>query len=241
MVGNIKLNSFQLGRGSQADRLFLNDLMHSATYCKKGKHVARELAKHRLPIHQFMSYNRLAGYEPCRRDDIESIILLLVYFISGKLPWTKSFQRFHQQERMFDGDEATDLKDASMSKEETKEDTLKFHKKLQAVEETFAEKLKCISQYEETSVDEICEGVGGEFKAMLRRCREWEFEDKPDYNYLSRNLKRVMARGQVEEDGVYDWTGLKGGLVLSKERNLESLKLELWDEEETLQRCYLPY
>ena len=76
---------------------------------------------------------------------------------------------------MFESDEGLDLKDASMSKEETKEDTLKFHKKLHAIEENFAEKLKCISKYEETSIEEISEGVGGEFKAMLQRCRKWQF------------------------------------------------------------------
>ena len=91
MVGNIKLNSFQLGRGSQADKLYVNDLMQSASYIKKGSHVPKELAKQRVPIHQFMSYNRLAGYEPSRRDDVESVILLLVYFRRGKLPWTKLF------------------------------------------------------------------------------------------------------------------------------------------------------
>jgi len=32
-----------------------------------------------------------------------------------------------------------------MSKEETKEETLKFHKKLKAFEESHTEKLKCIT------------------------------------------------------------------------------------------------
>jgi hypothetical protein len=76
---------------SKTPGAYSRNAMKSASYIKKGSHVPKELAKQRVPIHQFMSYNRLAGYEPSRRDDVESVILLLVYFRRGKLPWTKLF------------------------------------------------------------------------------------------------------------------------------------------------------
>jgi len=39
--------------------------------------------------------------------------------------------------------------------------------------------------------------VGEEFKSMLRKCREWEFEERPDYNFMMRALKRAMDRHRL--------------------------------------------
>ncbi len=44
--------------------------MQSASYVKKGKHIAKEMAKHKTPLHQFMSFNRMTGFEASRRDDL---------------------------------------------------------------------------------------------------------------------------------------------------------------------------
>lgn len=40
-----------------------------------------------------MSIDRLQGYEGSRKDDIESIILILIFLAKGSLPWTKNFER----------------------------------------------------------------------------------------------------------------------------------------------------
>lgn len=39
-----------------------------------------------------MSLDRMMGYESSRKDDIESVILLLIFFLKGKLPWTGSVE-----------------------------------------------------------------------------------------------------------------------------------------------------
>jgi hypothetical protein len=64
------MNSFQLGTGIKCNELYINDLMQSASYVKKGKHIAKEMAKHKTPLHQFMSFNRMTGFEASRRDDL---------------------------------------------------------------------------------------------------------------------------------------------------------------------------
>ena len=87
--GNLKLNSFQFGSNKYSNKLFFNDLTYSHTFARKNKGSRRELAKSKLELDQFMPFDRMLGYESSRKDDIESIVLLLIYFLKGKLPWTK--------------------------------------------------------------------------------------------------------------------------------------------------------
>ncbi len=39
----------------------------------------------------------------------------------------------------------------------------------------------------------------------INYCRNLQFEEKPDYNYLRGLFKNMMNRMGYEYDGVYDW------------------------------------
>lgn len=89
----MKLNCLQFGVGRKSKVLYLNDFMDGLTYFKKGKHVKKDLTKNKVKVHQFLSFDRIQGYEASRRDDIESTILILIYLLKGSLPWTSLYEK----------------------------------------------------------------------------------------------------------------------------------------------------
>jgi hypothetical protein len=42
-----------------------------------------------------MSLDRMIGYESGMKDDLESIVLLLIFLLRGKLPWTEAVNKIN--------------------------------------------------------------------------------------------------------------------------------------------------
>ena len=67
----------------------------------RGNHVKFSVTKHIVGTPRFCSINAMRGVEQSRRDDLESLSYLLLYFLLGTLPWqglkiTSRAQRFKQ-------------------------------------------------------------------------------------------------------------------------------------------------
>ena len=45
-----------------------------------------------------------------------------------------------------------------------------------------------------------------EFAGYIHYCKSLRFEDRPDYGYLRRSFKDLMAREGMEYDCIFDWT-----------------------------------
>ena len=91
--------------------LGLGDLRHTAFIIDFG--IAKEFWNMSTSVHipfrqgqcltgtpAFASINNHLGVEPGRRDDLESLTYMLIYFLQGSLPWLTSgpretFQCFH--------------------------------------------------------------------------------------------------------------------------------------------------
>lgn len=89
---NIRLKVMQFGRGLKANTLHLNNLLECKNY--RDNKTMTYLLKPRLArydkISIFDSSAAYLGVEKSRRDDMESVILLLVYLVRGSLPWSKN-------------------------------------------------------------------------------------------------------------------------------------------------------
>lgn len=86
---DIKPENFVLGRGPFGHIVHLVDFGLSKSYISKRSktHVAFAKKKPLIGTARYCSCNTHRGYEQSRRDDLESIGFLLVYFKFGKLPW----------------------------------------------------------------------------------------------------------------------------------------------------------
>jgi serine/threonine protein kinase len=158
---DIKPNNFVLGKNN-TEMLYILDFGLSKQYISNGKHIPSKEEKNLIGTPRYSSINVHMGFEPSRRDDLESVGYMLIYFLKGKLPWQGA-------------------------------------KKQKGVDHTKI--IGKIKMY--TSVEKLCEGLPQCFVDYIKYCRKLEFEEKPNYNYLTQLFVECLTENSLKM--CYSW------------------------------------
>ena len=163
---DIKPENFLIGKPDKY-LIYIIDFGLSKKYksSRTNKHVQFRLTKKFTGTARYASLNSIRGAEQSRRDDLEAIGYMLLYFFNhGKLPW-------------------------------------------QGVScKAKAEKyVKIYSMKKHLDFDIFCKDMPKQIITYMNYCRELEFEQKPDYDYLRNLFEDVLKSKGMYNDLHFSW------------------------------------
>ena len=155
---DIKPQNYCVGVGS-SDTVYLLDFGLATKFMneKLGIHAPYREERSFLGTASFASLNAHMGVQQSRRDDLESLLLVLVYLLKGKLPWQGGCYKSKVDKQV----------------------QVRMQKLL-------------------ITAEELCAGLPPIYTKAFNYTRSLLYEEKPDYEMLIRDLRKISQKTSVE-------------------------------------------
>lgn len=95
---DIKPDNFLLGLNSLNKHIYIIDFGICKSYLKKDQHIKQGKINSLIGSYNYASINSHKHFELSRRDDLESLGYMLIYFYMGELDWRDSLKSFNNNE-----------------------------------------------------------------------------------------------------------------------------------------------
>ena len=159
---------------------------------KTKQHIPYRERKSLSGTARYMSINTHLGREQSRRDDLEALGHVFMYFLRGGLPWQglKAATNKQKYEKIGEKKQTTAIKDLC---------------------DGFPGALCFLEILSHLPSLVLIRAGAEEFNKYLSYVRNLGFEDTPDYDYLRDLFTQALKSTGEVEDGEYDWMKLNNG------------------------------
>ena len=178
---DIRPENMVMGTDNKSETIFLIDFQTMKLFkgSKTGLHIKFRKSCEQQVSSIFSSVWTAQGFQYSRRDDLESLMLVLVYLVKGHLPWGPNDQV----------PEAKNPKDGYCNGIEMNKTMNKSEWRVKGHNENSS-----IAGILNTGIDKICIDLPSEFLDIFRYIRCLNFDTTPDYSYMRRLLQECYKK-----------------------------------------------
>ncbi|OZC05251.1 kinase domain protein [Onchocerca flexuosa] len=200
---DIKPDNFLMGLGKKGNLVYIIDFGLAKKYrCSRTHaHIPYRENKNLTGTARYASVNTHLGIEQSRRDDIESLGYVLMYFNRGTLPWQglKAATKRQKYDKISEKKMSTPVEELCAG----------YPGRSFCYFDCFALILLCVHYLGFLFLEFTLSLFLEAFAAYLKYCKCLGFEEQPDYSHLRQLFRNLFHRQGFTYDYVFDWNLLK--------------------------------